>query len=322
MSTTSEIPIAGSRAGAPEFSRPDNYPGHGAGGRPGPEAPEDTAPAGRYWFGVSMLGITGLMALVAVVAVFLRTTDGLVLDEDLMKSVGSSATAAMKVTDWLTYVSVALVAFSLLVCVVVALLRRRVMLAVGAAVSIAGANVSTRVLKFDVLERIDERANTLPSGHTTVAVSLGLAAVMVAPAVWRWLVVPIAGFVGTFVAAGTVVGQWHRPGDVLAAIAVCAVWASIGLALAGLDRRGDRAVTPGRALRPWLALLGSALVGMCFVGWGLRPADHDVELIKALLALGPIGVGVTIAVAWTAALAERHPAAAQRQRRGPVLAER
>lgn len=273
---------------------------------PRPELDND--PAGRrggFFFGAALLGVMSLFLLIAIVSFSLRSGRGLSLDQRMMESVGASATTAMQISDRLTYVSVGGVALCLLVCVAVALARRQIRLALAAAVLIVGANVSTRLLKHDVLERMDGRGNSLPSGHTTVAVSLGLAAVLVAPALWRWVVVPLAGFVGTFVGAGTVVGQWHRPGDVIAAIAVCGIWTAIALAIAGSRERTTRP-HQGWAWRSSSALVGSAVVGLFFVGWGLRPYDHDVNLVLAVLALAPIGVLVGLLTAWTSSLAERH----------------
>ena len=258
------------------------------------------------WLGVVAMGFLGLVLLVALAVLALDTQEGLDLDQRLMESLGHSATAAMRIQDWLTYVSFAGVALALAVCVVVALFRRRYVLAGAAVVLVAGANLTTRILKKVVLDRPDTLPNSLPSGHTTVAVALGLAAVIVAPAAWRWVVVPLAGFAGTFVGAGTVVGQWHRPADVLAAVAVCLVWTAVALGIALAAQREAPPVRTGWAARSSLALVGSALVGLCFVGWGLRPQDHDTQLALAVVALAPVGLVVGIALFWTSSIADRH----------------
>lgn len=291
---------------APTMSRPVLAETRGADGRlpEEPEGPERRASG--PWLSVVLMGLLALAAFAAIVRVSLGSLRGSELDNDMMHAVGNSATAAMKVTDWITYVSVGGVALCLAVCVGVALMRRRVGLAVAAMVLVAGANVTTRILKLNVLDRADGAGNSLPSGHATVALSLGLAAVLVAPAAWRWVVVPFAGFVATFVGAGTVVGQWHRPGDVLAAVAVCLGWTALAVGLAALIQPGAAPRRPGWAARSSLALVGSAVVGLIFVGWGLRPADHDVNLVLAVLALVPIGIASAAALAWTSAVADRH----------------
>ncbi|WP_169333350.1 phosphatase PAP2 family protein [Demetria terragena] len=286
--TLAEQPAQSPRFGPPESGRPRDPES-----KPGP------------WPSILAMEFAGMVILGILTYGALRTSRGMALDERLMDSVGHSAAAAMRIQDWLTYVSVAGVALALAVCVIVALSRQRYNLAAAAIVLVAGANISTRVLKKVVIERTDSMPNTLPSGHTTVAVSLGLAAVIVAPAAWRWVVVPFAGFVGTFVGAGTVVGQWHRPSDAAAAVAVCMVWSALALAVAYALQRE---VPPPRdrwAARSALGLVGSAMVGLCFVSWGLRPQDHDTELLLAVLALAPIGVLTGLAVFWTSAIADR-----------------
>jgi membrane-associated phospholipid phosphatase len=78
--------------------------------------------------------------------------------------------------------------------VLVALLRRRPLLALGAAVLIGGAIMTTEILKKLVLPRPDlavvdplGRLATFPSGHTTVAMSLAMAAMIVGePASRAW----------------------------------------------------------------------------------------------------------------------------------------
>lgn len=251
------------------------------------------------------MALVGLSLLTGLIVVALDTEEGVRFDQRLMESLGNSASAAMRIQDWLTYVSFAGVGLALAICVVVALLRRRFALAAAAVVLVAGANLTTRVLKKVVLDRPDTLPNSLPSGHTTVAVSLGLAAVIIAPAAWRWVVVPLAGFAGTFVGAGTVVGQWHRPADVLAGVAVCLVWTAIALAVVLATQHEEPPERAGWAARSSLALVGSGLVGLCFVAWGLRPQDHDTQLALAVVALAPIGLLIGVALFWTSSIADR-----------------
>ncbi|MDE9367149.1 phosphatase PAP2 family protein [Luteipulveratus sp. YIM 133132] len=250
--------------------------------------------------------VVGVAVIVACASFGLRSEQGIRLDDRMMRSVGSSAEAWMKMVDVLTSVTVASVAVCLIGCATVALLRGRVALAASAAVLIVGSNVTTQVLKYQVFERTDHVANSSPSGHTTVSLSIAVAAVLVAPAVWRWLVVPLAGFVATFVAAGTIVGQWHRPSDVVAAVGVVLAWTGAALAVVTLAQRRRRPRVPDApAARSWLALVGSALVGLVFVAWGVRPGEGDVNVGLAVVALGSIGVAISVAIAWAASYADR-----------------
>ena len=77
--------------------------------------------------------------------------------------------------------------------------------------------------------------------------SLALAGVLVAPAALRSLVALLGSGGATLIGAGTVVGRWHRPGDVVAGVAVCLLWAALALAVLALLRRDGAA--PVRARR-------------------------------------------------------------------------
>jgi membrane-associated phospholipid phosphatase len=138
----------------------------------------------------------------------------------------------------------------LLLCVVlalVALARRRVDLFVRGAVLVAGANATTQILKRVVIERPDYDIgfgpNALPSGHTTLAASIVLAAVIVLPRAARPLVVLVGGAWVAAMAAAAVVSGWHRPSDTVAALLVCAGWAALVAAV--------RVRPAPSTLRPW-----------------------------------------------------------------------
>src|SRR4029453_6272494 len=105
------------------------------------------------------------------------------------------------------------------------------------------ANLATQVLKLFIPDRPDRgietlELNSLPSGHTTLAASAAAAVFLVVSPRWR----PLAGFLGgSFaVAAGvsTLINQWHRPADVVAAYCVVGMF----VLLAGwlILRLGDR----------------------------------------------------------------------------------
>ena len=108
------------------------------------------------------------------------------------------------------------------VVLLVTVIHRRWRAAGIAVAACVGANIATQVLK-DLLPPRPYRGvetlelNSLPSGHTTLAASAAAAVFLMASPRWR----PLAGFVGgTFaIASGmsTLVNQWHRPADVVAA---------------------------------------------------------------------------------------------------------
>ncbi|EEP70631.1 phosphoesterase [Micromonospora sp. ATCC 39149] len=158
-------------------------------------------------------------------------------------------------------------ALSLLVATAVigfiALIRRRVALAITATLLIAGANVTTQLLKHSLVRPdfgIDpERAavgNSLPSGHTTVAASVALALILVLPRTVRVL----GAFVGTGYAAvagvATLSAGWHRPSDAVAAFLVVGVWAALAGLLLLVTQREQAQVEPADAHRVAAIVLG------------------------------------------------------------------
>ncbi|XAS66624.1 phosphatase PAP2 family protein [Micrococcaceae bacterium Sec5.7] len=164
--------------------------------------------------------ITGL---IATYFYFVRTTTGQFIDESaLVEAVdlhGPAGKAATEFLDWLPTISLVIAA---VVVLFVTVIRRRWTAAGIAVAACVGANVATQVLKELLPVRPDRgvvtlELNSLPSGHTTLAASAAAAVFLMASPRWR----PLAGFAGgTFaIVSGisTLVNQWHRPADVVAA---------------------------------------------------------------------------------------------------------
>jgi len=171
----------------------------------------------------------------AVHRLFVGTELGQSVDQSLL----DKAAALPPLADHLAHVLLAgftlpLVVAACLVPPTVALLRGSPWLAAGALVLVAGANITTQVLKSYVFERPDLLAlgapNSLPSGHTTVAASVALALAIIAPPVLR-VPTAVAGTAGSLVVgAATMVAGWHRLSDVVAALMVSAAWAGVVVA--------------------------------------------------------------------------------------------
>ena len=109
--------------------------------------------------------------------------------------------------------------------------RRREVLA--AVVVVAGANVTTQLLK-GVLEHVRTKAfehgwelpwpNSFPSGHTTAAASIAVALLLVGPVGYRMLAAGAGAALTGVVGLAVVVLGWHYPSDVLGALLVVATW--------------------------------------------------------------------------------------------------
>lgn len=251
---------------------------------------------------IAMAG-AAVLGLFVVVRYAIHSVRGFGFDERMMHSLGTTAAAWTRILELLGLVTDVSVAVCLAACVVVAVLQRRWAVAVSAGVLIAGANITTQVLKYQVLQSVSP-PNTLPSGHTTVGLSLSLAAVIVASHRWRPLVTAGAAALATFVGAGTVAAHWHRPGDVLAAGMVCLGWSAVALAIAGgLQRRTRRGRHPG--LLTTASLLGVLLAGTVVVVIGVRPRFGIHDLPLAFGTLGLLGAMFVIVVGWVSIAVDR-----------------
>jgi hypothetical protein len=192
-------------------------PGDGGEGPPQP-------PWGPFLAAVGALAVVAVLGLVTTAHVALNTSRGLRLDRAAMNAVSSPALTLHRLYDGLTWVSVGSVAVSLVACVMLAAVRRRLDLALGAVAVIGGANLTTQILKYDVFAgpELGQQPHRFPSGHTTVALSIALAAVIVAPPAWRWTVAIGVSATASLVGVALVLGPscaccgpprgwWWRP---------------------------------------------------------------------------------------------------------------
>ncbi len=185
----------------------------------------------------------------------------------------------------LDVVSVGFVAAGLLGAMAVALVRRRWELAVQVAVLVGGANLTTRIVKYEVLDRPHmgvgyDHGNTLPSGHTTAAGSVAAALLLVAPPRLRPVVAVLGAGYTAATGISTLVGQWHRPSDVVAGTLVVLGWTA--------------AVCAVMAWRPWLAVTDT--VALPRVGAAARWRRHTRRTVAWLAALGVVSGSVAVAL--------------------------
>ncbi|MBO0812885.1 MAG: phosphatase PAP2 family protein [Microlunatus sp.] len=228
------------------------------------------------------------VALTAWIA--LGTALGQRLDEQALRVLtGSSSVVNDRLIRLLEQVNTGSVAVALAIMIGIALVRGRFRVALAAVVLVAGANVTTQLLKHDLLVRPNlgngGLDNTLPSGHTTVVFSLVLAAVLVAPRALRAVVAFGGAAVGALTGLATVIAGWHRPSDVVAGLLVTLAWAALVSAfIAGGPR--DGALARGG---PFPALLGGTLAALGVIiygfGWSAGPdVSRAIPLTAAVIA--------------------------------------
>lgn len=240
-----------------------------------------------------LVALVAAIGVVAVWEVFVATRAGQVIEDYAYDGAVTGRTWLWSVAEpVLGIVSVSFVVLGTLTAVLVALVRRRWLLAVQALVLVGGANLTTQVMKKLVLERpvFDGEVwwtNSLPSGHTTVAASVSVALLLTVPRLARpW----VALFGAAYTAAtgiSTLVGQWHRPSDVVAAVLVVLFWGAVACALTTWDAqdpgpaddRPRRISAPRGSSSAWvLAVLGVVGVGAGGVAlWALQQTEAVVS---------------------------------------------
>lgn len=234
----------------------------------------------------AVTGVIAVGALALIVRVALQSGRGQHWDDSAMKTVVAGRDAQLRVLSVLGYVSIGAIAMVAIGCLAVALLRGRASLAVGALVVIAGANATTQLLKHSIFSRPDfgfGTLNSLPSGHTTVVASSVGAALLVAPSVLRPVVALAGGFATTLTGASTIVAGWHRPADVVAALAVSLAWtAAVALALHGPKQPVGASVAG--------SLVGCVGAQVFLLAVGVRPSFGWDGFIQASLVLGAVTI--------------------------------
>jgi len=179
------------------------------------------------------------------------------------------------------------------------LLQWRLDLVAAVAITLVGSVATTEYLKPTLHAREGvphELAQGFPSGHSTVALALGLSFVLVAPVRQRTLAAAGAAVYAAIMGAGLVFNAWHLPSDVGGGFCMATAWAAGAAQL--VKRPLDRAI-PG-----WLVAAAIILVVLAaLAAWHLRPGlSFTVITSHRRLLEDAIGIALT-AVACCAAFA-------------------
>jgi membrane-associated phospholipid phosphatase len=223
------------------------------------------------------------------------------------------AAAAAHLADPVPFAVLALV----LVSVAVARHRPRRALVVG--MVLAGATLTTQLLKplATVARPADPaplapQSDAWPSGHTTAAMALALCLVLVAPARWRPLAAAAGGAFAVAQAYGLLVVGWHYPSDVAGAFGVATGWLALGVA--AMRVMTGRTTESGLRWRTVFAPAAvTALAGAGFAAGTmlLRPAqaasyvEEHTTFVAAAIALGAAGLALAAVTAAALPLIER-----------------
>jgi len=245
-----------------------------AGGRPAPAHVPGLRPRLRPRIVAGVVAVLALWGVWATWDTFVVSGRGQRADQLALEGAANGKGVLWELAEpVLGVVSNTFVGLGLAVAVILALARGRWWLAAQVAILVAGSNLSTQVIKVildrpPLLDVARADINTLPSGHTTVAASVAAGLLIAVPRRWR-PVVAVAGAAYTAATGvSTLIGQWHRPSDVVAAVLVVLAW-SVGVCAlsssSSLDepRHGGE---PGSSTAVGLLLVGAVGTGILAVG--------------------------------------------------------
>lgn len=242
--------------------------------------------SGRRWI------ISAVIAVVVLAAAYLLavwTVGGQELENAALRGADQVRTDDRTAADEaLGAITVWSLGLATVVVAAIALVRRRVDLAVAGVAVIVLGQLITQSLKRFILPRPplvevvgDYSGNSFPSGHTTIAMTVLFAVLIVVPYRWRGLAMFVVLSWAVGIGAYTVTAKWHRFSDTLGADAVallCACLASLWLARRGAVAHYEGRPHRGRVVIVVLVALGTTT--LLVVGgllWGI-PLARGTDL--------------------------------------------
>ena len=250
---------------------------------------------GVYWFGV-------------------RTVDGQRYDDLVWMSLQEAGAPAVldSSTSPLSFAYSPLVigasAVFALAALGIAAVRRRWwligQLVVFAVLCLGAAEGLKQFLPREQLDRaLANPANTLPSGHTVLATAAMMALLLALPRVTRWVGALFGAALSAGVGVAVIVGQWHRPSDVVASLMLVGGIAFLVLAFtrgSGMDRVGTRkSSVPLQIVAP--VMITGGVMGQLYAAYLMWQVQPGLEL-KAGWAVGAAQLSAVVMIAATASL--------------------
>ncbi|MFD3706589.1 phosphatase PAP2 family protein [Nocardia sp. NPDC058658] len=254
---------------------------------------DTSTPPRRRW---PIIAVLGVVVATATYLLAVRTGDGQAIENAALRGADQAserdANAASQHLDQITVYSLGI---AVLVVAAIALLRRRLDLLVAAVGVIVAGQVVVQTLKRYVLPRPELvevtghfAQNSLPSGHTTIAMTVLFATIIVVPYRWRGLALIVVLSWAIGIGHYTLTAKWHRLSDTIAADAISLSLACLAswflVARGGIQRyTGRPKVIP--AIVTVLAsisvvtslLMGAVLWGVPLSEEGIAVATHDDE---------------------------------------------
>ncbi len=255
------------------------------------------------------LAFGAVALLVVVYGVAVRTRWGQLLDTTALRGRQVLSEHDVRIAQSLhTKVDIATVAILGGAALAVAFLRGRRRLALSVVVLCTGSLATTEILKrvlgrprLSVVDSL-KPVGTYPSGHTTIAMSIAVAAMFVVPRHSRSAMGLVGGIFAGSIGCSLLVTGSHRPSDIIGAAFVVTAWAAT---TAAFLLRSQAHHVPQRprwaALSPWLVVVGASLLVAAFLSTvAVAVAMHRGSL--GTIELGRAFTGAATAIYGTAIL--------------------
>jgi membrane-associated phospholipid phosphatase len=275
-------------------------------------ASRPVAPAGHarsLWHVIVPLFV-GLLAAAGVVAcyrVFVGTSLGQLVDTAAMRGADVHHPRVVEVLNrTLNGTTLASLVLVCLAAAAIGAVRRRLDLAIGAALLVIGANLTSQLLKTHLHRaNLDDfpAPNSFPSGHTTAAASVAFALILALPHAIRGMVALIGATYVTVIAVATVWAAWHRPSDTVAGLLIVLAWGGLvsGVIRARRLRRPGLVGRPTRLTTMLFTVVGAICAVGGVLGLGAVALSQRVtpDLVSGRFAFLAGSAAITAAVAGT-----------------------
>lgn len=203
---------------------------------------------------------------------FVRTSVGQQIDESAFVGADRPQGELIRFAqDFLGLLPIVAIVAGLVVALPIVFIRRNLAVFLTAAGSAIALNVSVQLLK-EVLPRphfgVDSGlANSLPSGHTAIAGSVFLLIFLVSWPALRPTVAVLGSLFVIVTGAFTLVEQWHRPSDVIAAMFMISFWGCCAGILCSILPLPDSPQRQPALVAPllWIALGAAGVSLVAFV---------------------------------------------------------
>lgn len=183
--------------------------------------------ARRWW----ILLAVSIALLIAVYVLAVLTSSGQALENAALRGADQVSTSdSDEAWENLGDITVWTLAIATAAIGITGLVRRKVILAVVGVGVIVGGQIITQALKRYILPRPelvdvtgDYAHNSFPSGHTTIAITVLVAVLIVVPYCWRGWAMLIVMTWAISIGAYTTTAKWHRFSDTLGAVLVALI---------------------------------------------------------------------------------------------------